>query len=224
MALAPPSVQDHARRKLSKFLRRSRPGLGEPITALRDESGRIPLFELTWSRLDDDTWRISGIEDYQLDKRLVDSTIVECRVLFTPSEDCYLPGIVTALQSLITPEQAKARRFLKQHVAQVVTGTRVGASGPIFHSGLLEMDNGLGPGLLHGSDLIAMDYIYGIALHEDDDRLARLENVNFESALQAVVYHFNDLLHVIANVRAQIEHDLEMGYFELKTQVDRTLS
>lgn len=224
MALAPPSVQDHARRKLSKFLRRSRPGLGEPITALRDESGRIPLFELTWSRLDDDTWRISGIEDYQLDKRLVDSTIVECRVFFTPSEDCYLPGIVTALQSLITPEQAKARRFLKQHVAQVVTGTRVGASGPIFHSGRLEMDNGLGPGLLLGSDLIAMDYIYGIALHEDDDRLARLENVNFESALQAVVYHFNDLLHVIANVRAQIEHDLEMGYFELKTQVDRTLS
>ena len=224
MALAPPSVQDHARRKLSKFLRRSKPGLGEPITALRDESGRIPLFELTWSRLDDDTWRISGIEDYQLDKRLVDSTIVECRVFFTPSEDCYLPGIVTALQSLITPEQAKARRFLKQHVAQVVTGTRVGASGPIFHSGRLEMDNGLGPGLLLGSDLIAMDYIYGIALHEDDDRLARLENVNFESALQAVVYHFNDLLHVIANVRAQIEHDLEMGYFELKTQVDRTLS
>lgn len=223
MALAPPSVQDHARRKLSKFLRRSRPGLGEPITALRDESGRIPLFELTWSRLDDDTWRISGIEDYQLDKRLVDSTIVECRVFFTPSEDCYLPGIVTALQSLITPEQAKARRFLKQHVAQVVTGTRVGASGPIFHSGRLEMDNGLGPGLLLGSDLIAMDYIYGIALHEDDDRLARLENVNFESALQAVVYHFNDLLHVIANVRAQIEHDLEMGYFELNTQVDRTL-
>ncbi len=62
-----------------------------------------------------------------------------------------------------------------------------------------------------------MDYIYGMALHEDDDRLERLENVSLESALQAVVYHFNDLLHVIASVRAQIEHDLEMGYFELKT-------
>jgi hypothetical protein len=191
--------------------------LGEPITALRDESGRIPLFELTWIRLDDDTWRVSGIEDHQLDKRLVDSTIVECRVFFTPGEDCYLPGVVSALQSLITPEQAKARRYLKQHVAQVVIGPRIGASGPIFHSGRLEMDNGLGPGVLLGSDLVAMDYIYGIALHEDDDRLARLENVRLESALQAVVYHFNDLLHVIANVRAQVEHDLEMGYFELKT-------
>ncbi|PVZ52336.1 hypothetical protein C9424_20380 [Arthrobacter sp. H-02-3] len=191
--------------------------MGEPITALRDGSGRIPLLELTWHRIDDDTWRITGIEDQQLDKRMVDSTIVECRVFFTPGEDCYLPGIVTALQSLITPERAKAMRALKQLVAQVVTGARIGASGPIFHSGRLEMDNGLGPGILLGSDLVAMDYIYGMALHEDDDRLARLENVSLESALQAVVYHFNDLLHVIASVRAQIEHDLEMGYFELKT-------
>jgi hypothetical protein len=217
MTAAPPSVQDHARRKLSKFLRRSTPGLGEPITALRDESGRIPLLELTWQRIDDDRWHITGIEDQQLDKRMVDSTIVECRVFFTPGEDCYLPGIVTALQSLVTSERAKAMRALKQLVAQVVTGARIGASGPIFHSGRLEMDNGLGPGILLGSDLVSMDYIYGMALHEDDDRLARLENVSLESALQAVVYHFNDLLHVIASVRAQIEHDLEMGYFELKT-------
>jgi hypothetical protein len=33
------------------------------------------------------------------------------------------------------------------------------------------MDNGLGPAILLGSDLVAMDYIYGVALHEDDDRL-----------------------------------------------------
>ena len=78
------------------------------------------------------------------------------------------------------------------------------------------MDNGLGPGELLGSDLVAMDYIYGIALHEDDDRLARLDNVSMESALQAVIYHFNDLLHIIANVRAQIEHDLAQHHFELE--------
>lgn len=146
---------------------------------------------------------------------MVDSTIVECRVFFTEGEDCYLPGIVKALQSLLTIDQARARRQLKEHVAQVVTDSRIGASGPIFHSGRLEMDNGLGPGKLLGSDLIAMDYIYGVALHEDDERLARLENVEMESALQAVIYHFDDLLHVVANVRRQIEHDLTEGYFEL---------
>lgn len=217
MSVSPPSYQAHARRKLSKFLNRSMPGLGEPIAALRDEKGTIPILELTWSRLNDNDWVISGIDDYQLDKRTVDSTIVECRVFFTDGEDCYLPGIVKALQSLVTPEQAKARRFLRQHVAQVVTDSRIGAAGPIFHSGRLEMDNGLGPGILLGSDLMAMDYIYGIALHEDDDRLARLKNVSLETALKAVVYHFNDLLHVIAHVRAQIENDIQRGYFELES-------
>lgn len=217
MSVSPPSYQAHARRKLSKFLNRSMPGLGEPIAALRDEKGIIPILELTWSRLNDNDWVISGIDDYQLDKRTVDSTIVECRVFFTDGEDCYLPGIVKALQSLVTPEQAKARRFLRQHVAQVVTDSRIGAAGPIFHSGRLEMDNGLGPGILLGSDLMAMDYIYGIALHEDDDRLARLKNVSLETALKAVVYHFNDLLHVIAHVRAQIENDIQRGYFELES-------
>lgn len=204
-----------ARKRLSKFLKRSGGDLGEPITALRDEEGRIPFMQLTWERVDDDNWKIAGISENRLDKRMVDSTIVECRVFFTEGEDCYLPSVVKALQAMVTPEQARARRPLKAHVAQVVTGSRIGASGPVFHSGRLEMDNGLGPGVLLGSDLVAMNYIYGIALHEDDDRLARLENVAPESALQAVIYHFNDLLHIIANVRRQIEHDLEMGYFSL---------
>lgn len=213
MAPAPELVLEGSRRKIRKFLNRTGPELGQPIIALRDDHGRIPVFELTWERLAPDDWSLTGINQRTLSKRMVDSTIVECRVFFTQGEDCYLPGIVTALQTLLTPEQARDRRPLKQHVAQVVTGSRIGASGPIFHSGRLEMDNGLGPGKLLGSDLIAMDYIYGIALHEDDARLARLDNVEMESALQAVIYHFNDLLHVVASVRAQIEHDLSQGYF-----------
>jgi hypothetical protein len=215
MAAAPQKVLGQAHRKLTKFLRRSNPGLGKPIVDLRDKSGSIPMLELTWERVDGDTWRITGIEDRQLDKRIGDSTIVECRMFFTAEKDCYLPGVVSALQSVLTLEQGRARRPLRDRVAQVVTGSRIGAAGPIFHSGRLEVDNGLGPGALLGSDLMAMDYIYGIALHEDDDRLARPANVNIESALQAVVYHFNDLLHIITNVRAQIENDLEKGYLQL---------
>ncbi|WP_025156905.1 hypothetical protein [Leifsonia aquatica] len=216
MSPAPEHILEASRRKVREFLNRTGPDLGEPITALRDEEGRIPVFEFEWERsAGDDDWHLASINQPGLSKRMVDSTIVECRVFFTESEDCYVPGVVNALQSLLTAEQARARRPLKDHVAQVVTGSRIGASGPLFHSGRLEMDNGLGPGQLLGSDLIAMDYIYGIALHEDDDRLARLDNVNMNSALQAVIYHFNDLLHIIANVRAQIEHDLSQNYFTL---------
>lgn len=216
MAPASEHVIESSRRKIRKFLSRTGPELGQPIIALRDENGQIPVFDLVWERLGDDNWSLTSINQPTLDKRMVDSTIVECRVFFAKGEDCYLPGIVAALQSLVTPAQARDRRPLKQHVAQVVTDSRIGASGPLFHSGRIEMDNGLGPGKLLGSDLIAMDYIYGIALHEDDVRLARLNNVRMESALLAVIYHFNDLLHIIANVRAQIEHDISQGYLEIE--------
>lgn len=215
MTPAPPEILGASRRKIAKFLRRATSDLGEPIVALRDASGAIPVFELQWERTSDEDWRLVGVNRRTLNKRLVDSTIVECRVFFAENEDCYLPGVVSALRTLVGPELARARRPLKEHVAQVVVGSRIGASGPIFHSGRLEMDNGLGPGVLLGSDLMAMDYIYGAALHEDDERLARLENVPLDSALRSVVYHFNDLLHVIENVRAQIDNDMAKGYFRL---------
>lgn len=172
---------------------------------------------LIWERNETDgNWQVAAVNRPKLDKRMLDSAIIECRVFFAPSEDCYLPGVVTALQSLLTSEQARERRPLRAHVAQVVRGANIGASGPVFHSGRLEMDNGLGPGVLLGSDLIAMDYIYGVALHEDDDRLARLDNVSdMETVIEAVMHHFNDLLHIVADVRAQIESDLSKGYFTL---------
>lgn len=215
MTTVPPEILDASRRKIVKFLKRATPDLGEPIVALRDASGAIPVFELKWERSGNDGWRLAGVNQRTLDKRMVDSTIVECRVFFAENEDCYLPGVVAALRTLVGPELATARRPLKDRVAQVVAGARIGASGPIFCSGRLGMDNGLGPGVLLGSDLMAMDYIYGVALHEDDERLARLDNVPLVSALRSVVYHFNDLLHVIEDVRLQVENDLTKGYFRL---------
>jgi hypothetical protein len=192
---------------------RTGPGFGEPVADLRDEAGRIPWGTLSWQRSDGEAWRLTSIDRPALDKRMLDSVIIESRPLFLPTEDVYLPDVVRAIQELNTRERALARRPLRAHVAQVVTGSRIGASGPIFHSGRLEIDNGLGPGKLLGSDVIAMDYIYGVALHEDDVRLARLANVDPETAIEAVMYHLNDLLHIVGNVRAQIEHDIASGYF-----------
>ena len=204
-----------ARRKVRKFMLRTGEGFGEPITSLRREDGAIPWGTLNWESPDGETWRLTSLDRPSLEKRMLDSVIVESRPLFLPGEDSYLPDVVRAIQELNTPERARTLRPLRAHVAQVVSGSRIGASGPIFHSGRLEMDNGLGPGILLGSDLIAMDYIYGVALHEDDERLERLANVEPETAIEAVMYHLNDLLHIVANVRAQVEHDLATGYFTL---------
>lgn len=208
-----------SRRRLRKFLDRSAPGIGQPIVDLRDpENGEIAL-TLTWERSSlTDAWRASSLTRPMLDRRTLDSVIVECRVFFLAQEDCYLPGVVKALQALLTHEQARARRPLVAHVTQIIRGGELvmPEGGAPMYSGRLEVDNGLGPGRLLGTDQITMDYINGVAFHEDEERRARLANVsNEESVRFAVILQLDTLLRIVSNVRAQVEHDLEAGYFSL---------
>lgn len=210
---------DTARRRLRKFLDRSAPGLGRPIIDLRDpESGEIAL-TLTWERSIPAThWRVQSLTRPMLDKRTLDSVIVECRVFFLAQEDCYLPGVVKALQTLLTPEQARARRPLVAHVAQIIRGGQLvmPEGGAPMYSGRLESDNGLGPGRLLGTDQITMDYINGVAFHEDEKRRARIANVPHEESVRfAVILQLDTLLRIVSNVRAQVEHDLDAGYVSL---------
>jgi len=214
-----PAQQALARRRIRKFLQRTEPGFGEPIIALRDETnGSIPM-HIHWESADEQDWRIVGVDKPHLDKRILDSVIVECRVLFSETEDCYLPGIVKALQTL-SPDRAIALRPLKQHVAQLVRNGHLAIQADktaSMYSGRLESDNGMGQGRLLGSDQIAMDYIYGMALHEDEDRRARLENVSSqETIFQAVILTLNDLLHIAANVREQVLHDIDVGHISIE--------
>jgi hypothetical protein len=183
-----------------------------------DGTGAIPM-HLHWESSDGQNWRIAGLDHPSLDKRTLDSVIVECRVLFTESEDCYLPGIVKALQ-ILSPERARALDSLKAHVAPLIRSGRLAiqpGTTAVMYSGRLEEDNGLGPGRLLGSDQIAMDYIYGMALHEDDDRLERLRNVSSQDTIfQAVILTLNDLLHIVGNVRRQVLHDIEVGHISIE--------
>jgi hypothetical protein len=218
---ATPQQIEDAQRKLRKFLLRSAPGLGQPIIELRDEATGHLTMTLHWERADaQSNWYVTRLDRPSLDKRMIDSIIVECRVFFAQQEDCYLPGIVSALQRLVTPERGRElRATLKPHVAQVVKDGRLVSppGGASMYSGRLEMDNGYGPGRLLSNDEVAMDYIYGVALHEDDAALARLSNLDEESdsALLAVVLTIDNLLHIITNVRRQILHDIDKGYIAL---------
>ena len=205
-----------AHRRVRKFIDRSAPGLGEPVIALRDpESGQL-AGKLQWQKRGEN-WQPASLEWPSLDKRLLDSVIVECRPFFMASEDCFLPGIVKSLQ-VLSPSRARALDPLKANVTQIVrSGGLVSPEGKAgIYSGRLEMDNGLGPGRLLGSDQIAMDYINGIAFHEDDARRARLENVSgMETVLFAVLFQMDTLLRIVDNVRRQVLHDIEAGYIDL---------
>jgi len=207
-----------AQRKIRKFLARSEDGIGAPIKALRDPNNGMIGMTLTVNR---PTLKVPfpqpTITYPQLEKRLLDSVIVECRVFFLATEDCYLPGVVKSLKSLAGPDRARLFKPLTELVSETVRNGRLySVDGGGMVSGRLEMDNGLGPNQLLGSDQIAMDYIYGVALHEDDDRLARLENVSSaETVNLAVVLQLNNLLNVVEVVRQQVVHDLDTGYVTL---------
>jgi hypothetical protein len=207
-----------AKRKIRKFLNRSAPGLGQQIIDLRDAATGQMTMQLVWAT--DDRGRpthVIDLEQPMLDRATLNSVIVDCRVFFLAQEDCFLPGVVSSLRSLLTPEQSRDRRPLVQHVAQIVNsrGLTMPEGRAPMYSGRLESDNGLGPNRLLGTDQVTMDYIYGVALHEDDERRARLENVDEGSIPLAVILQLDSLLHVIYNVRRPVVHDLESGYFKL---------
>ncbi|TQO20993.1 hypothetical protein FB472_2654 [Rhodoglobus vestalii] len=216
-----PSIEQiaNAKRKIRKFLDRSAPGLGDPILSLRDsDNGQLPAMKLVWKSEDGKSPKLDSITRTQLGKRALDSVIVECRVFFLAKEDCYLPGVVKALQTL-SPDRARALDPLKKHVGLVIrNGALVSPEGGAgMYSGRLEMDNGAGPGKLLGSDQIAMDYIYGIALHEDEERIARLNNISdMDSIRFAVLIQLDRVLRVVENVRAQVLADIGAEHFMLE--------
>jgi hypothetical protein len=219
-AATPEQLQD-AQRKIRKFLARSAPGLGEPIVAMRDpDNGQLAFMQLHFEQQGHDGPRVlTRITRETIDKRTLDSVIVECRVFFMSEEDCYLPGVVKALQRMVTVQQARDRRPLRDMVGRIVRDARLvspeGEAG--MYSGRLEMDNGVGPGRLLSGDQIAMDYINGVAMHEDEASLERLSNVSgADTARWAVVVQLNALIQVVENVRAQILHDIEVGHFSLE--------
>jgi hypothetical protein len=207
-----------ARRKIRKFLNRSADGLGQPIIDLRDaETGQMTM-QLVWATDDQgQPTHVVDLEQPTLDRAALNSVIVDCRVFFFAQEDCFLPGVVSSLRSLLTPEQSRDRRPLVQHVAQIVNsrGLTMPEGRAPMYAGRLESDNGLGPNRLLGTDQVTMDYIHGVALHEDDERRARLENVDEASIRFAAILQLDSLLRVVHNVRCQVVHDLERGYFGL---------
>lgn len=211
-----PDQERIARRKVRKFLARAEVALDSPVVELRETNGNGHnlAFDATFERNVEGEVRLLSMEPPTLSPRLLNSVVVDCRVFFAVQEDCYLPGVVAAFCSLIPRERARLMKPLKATVNAVVKNGKLVA--PIGYSGRLETDNGLGPGKLLGDDQIAMDYIYGVALHEDEERLARLANISdMDSVRSSVLLQRNQLLHVVEIVRDQLVHDIEQGHFSV---------
>ena len=208
-----------AERRVRKFLARADKALAEPLFVDRES-----LFEMTLVReVAADTGEISmHLERPESSLTEINSAIVACRVFFLSREDAYLPGVAKALGQLSGPEHARLLRTngLSKFISSFVKDGRL-VGGNFMSSGRLEEDNGAGSrGELLGSGQIAMDYIYGVAVHEEDERLARLDNVTGPSTmLYATAMELGHLMFAVATLREQIRTSANNGHLCIPVEV-----
>lgn len=157
-----------------------------------------------------------GVPDLTEDE--LEGNAVRCRVFFAQDEDNYLPKVVNVLRHSVGPERnAELARLKALVTSRVKDGKLVGAH---MFSGRIEADNGLGPGKLLGNDQIAMDYLYGRLLHEDDDALDRLRNVSTDKTVRhGIVSKLHDLMQAVYWTRSEILRAAKDG--ELDFVLDR---
>jgi len=191
-------------RRLGKFLARAEPILTNDVVA---QMGEDALKLTLTTTVDRATGQVSRSLSFpRVSESDLWSCITRCRVFFVASEDCYLPNVVRAIYNL-APKQPSRRRSQLQQLVGLVDGLIVNGNlvGALSYGGRLEEDNGLGPGKLLGSDQVCMDYVYGVVLHEDEERRARLNNLaDLDGVEHAVLMQMANLLRLVTIVRDQI--------------------
>lgn len=197
------------RRRLVKFLGRAENALASDIARMG-----MSAFELkvTWT-LDAETREVTGTE-LQVPTATEDQLwlcILRCRTFILKSEDTYLPHVARAIYNLApTRLRPKLQPLVDLVNSQVFDGQ---LASPVMFQGRLGMDNGAGEGRLLGSAQVTMDYIYGLVLHEDEDRRERLQNLRHkESVESAVMMQLAALLQLIRHVRDQIRAGQSNGW------------
>ncbi|WP_405372305.1 MULTISPECIES: hypothetical protein [unclassified Microbacterium] len=187
-------------RRLGKFLARAEPIIAnDAIAQMGDEALSLTLTMTTNKETGESSTSLSFPS---VPEDVLWNCITRCRVFFVESEDCYLPKVARAIYNLAP----KGKRAQLQQLVDLVDGLVIDGNlvGALMYSGRLEMDNGVGPGKLLGSDQMCMDYIYGVVLHEDEERRARLNNIeDLERVEHAVLMQMANLLRLVTIVRDQ---------------------
>ena len=198
---------DVSERRVRKFLRRADLALANPLFAHGAVLFELPLI-FSINPEGDSIEAELGWPPFSLD--VLKSAIVDCRVFFLSDEDCFLPSVVAALSQLSTREHARQLRTLKTFIGQFVNGQGLVGGNFMLSAGLsTESDD---RSELYPSGQMAMDFIYGVALHEDDARLARLERAGGEGLMvYATAMELAHLVRGVAILREQIRRSADAG-------------
>ncbi len=202
-------------RRVRKFLRRADRALANPLFEHGAELFEVPL---VFSINEEDVSIEATLDWPAFSLDLLKSAIVDCRVFFLAEEDCFLPSVVAALSQLSTREHARELRTLKRFIAQFVDGKGLVGGNFLLSAGLSTGSDERSE--LYPSGQMAMDFIYGVALHEDDERLARLERAGGEGLMiYATAMELAHLIRGVAILREQIRRSADAGNLAIAVTV-----
>lgn len=159
-----------------------------------------------------------GLDVPHLSLTELKAAAVDCRVFFLQQEITYLPGVMSSLRMIVEPHARVGMQPLADLVNSTVRGNAL--VGTLTFSGVVPADDVLDAadpsrGLL-GDDRIVMDWINGVAFHQDDEAAARLEaHVDQDLVEHAVLMQLGRLMYVAGKVRDQIKIGLTQGWITL---------
>lgn len=206
---------EQARVAIRAFLKRADLALVGPLW----EMGKDAFTFKTRMVEQDGQWSFSGFEVPHLDIRELKIAAIDLRVFFLQGEPTYLPAVMKAVNRLSPQIAREGIKPLTDAVRRLVKGNTL--RGALMYSGVVAPDDELDPadpqrGLL-GDDQIVMDWINGIAFHQDLEAAARLEKQVDQNLVEhAVMMQLAQLMDMVAKMRNQIRIGLDQGWLRMQ--------
>ncbi|MDF2444726.1 MAG: hypothetical protein JWR01_2929 [Subtercola sp.] len=209
----PANTPEERMTKLTKFLQRADYALTGPVFELRDMDAQTDSISLKMYVSVDPEGRVVGTEirHPDVDDDALVAAITKCRVFILGSEDNYLPKIVDMLLSLAPDVAIPQLTVLKDHIDNTVGQGKLAASYMQF--GMSQPDGAPGSDVMRSDTELALHYIYGHVVKEDDWRAEVLEHFGLENkdVKLAVLIQLSGLMHTVHVLRKNIRHLIETG-------------
>lgn len=204
--------------RIEKFLERADRALESRIYKLTDPTDAGFSLQFTLSQHPDGSSEFN-LHLPDISTELVESAVVRCRPFILPSEDNYLPGVMEALIRLAPPTWVPLLELLQGDIQRTVVGDKL-MSTAVMIQAWTSSDMTDATDLMSNGE-IAMHYIYGDTVHQDEYRRQVLRSQPESMIRLCVVMSLNHLLKLVGALRHVIGRVCRNGDLTISYSFDR---
>lgn len=185
--------------RITKFVQRADRALENPIYALAPpQSPGFPIkLNMRFEHATGETTAELVLPDVTVEQ--VESAVVRCRPFLLPGEDNYLPNVVKSLQAIAPDLWQERLAGIAAHVGTVVDKKNL-TTRTVYLAASIDGQPDTDTGFLSDGE-VAMHYIYGDTVHQDEDRRAVLEVLGEAPVRLLVIIALNTLLKNVGGLR-----------------------